>query len=61
MIVKFYKFLIYRKLMKQGIKGFELKIIEKSLFQNQQKSEPNLGENEEQNNLNHEINCLNLL
>ena len=31
------------------------------LFQNQQKSEPNLDENEEQNELDHEINYLNLI
>ena len=30
-------------------KRFKLKIREKSMFQNQQKSEPNLGKNEEQN------------
>ena len=53
MMIKFYDFTIHWKLMKQGIqwtkiKRFELKISEKSLFQNQQKFEPNLDENEEQ-------------
>ena len=43
------------------IKWFGLKIRDKSLFQNQQKSEPNLGKNEEQINLNYEINYLNLI
>ena len=35
--------------------------MEKSLFQNQQKSEQNLGENEEQFDFNHEINYLNVI
>ena len=38
------------------IKWFGLKIREKSLFQNQQKSVPNLGENEEHDDLNDESN-----
>ena len=52
-MMKFYDFAIHRKLMKQEfykikIKQFGLKIREKFLFQNQQKSALNLGENEEQ-------------
>ena len=43
------------------IKIFILKIKEKSLFQNQKKSAPNLGENEEQLDLKDEINYLNLI
>ena len=43
------------------IKRFRVKIREKSLFHNQQKFEPNLGENEEQFDLNDEINYLNLI
>ena len=43
------------------IKWFQFKIREKSLFQNQQKSKPNFGENEEQFDLNDEINYLNLI
>ena len=43
------------------IKQFGFKIKEKSLFENKKKSEPNLGKNEEQNDLNHEINYLNLI
>ena len=47
MIGEFHEFDIHRKLMKQGIQ-FRFKIREISLFQNQQKFEPKLGENEEQ-------------
>ena len=43
------------------IKWFKLKIKEKSLFLNQKKSKPNLGENEEQIDLKDEINYLNLI
>ena len=52
--------------MKQGIqwnkiKWWRVKIREISLFQNQQKFEPNLGKNEEQNDFKHKINYLNLI
>ena len=43
------------------IKRFELKIREKSLFQNKQKSAFNLGKNEEQFDLSNEIDYLNLI
>ena len=43
------------------IKKFGLKIKEQSLFQNQQKSEPNLGKNEEQFDSNDEIHYLYLI
>ena len=43
------------------MKQFKLKIREKSSFQNQKKSKPNLGENEEQIDLKDEINYLNLI
>ena len=55
MMIKFYEFTITESWWNKEsneieIKRFGLKIKKKSLFQNQQKSEPNLGENEEQNN-----------
>ena len=43
------------------IKWFEDKISEISLFQNQKKIEPNLGEIKEQNDFKHKINLLNLI
>ena len=45
--------------MKPDSSDFRLKIKEKSMFQNEQKSEPNLGKNEEQNNFNSKINLSN--
>ena len=52
--MKFYDFSIHGKFMKQEIQWNGNQVIrtldrEKSLFQNQQKSKPNLGKNEEQN------------
>ena len=65
MMMKFYDFSIHEWWNKESnetrIKWYRLKIREKSLFQNQQKSEPNLGKNEEQFDLNHEINYLNII
>ena len=60
-----YDFTIHKKLINKEsnetkIKRFGLKIREKSLFQTKQKSELNLGENEEQFDFNDEINYLNL-
>ena len=53
MMMKFYDFAIHGKLINKEsnetkIKRFGPKIREKSLFQDQQKSKSNLGENEEQ-------------
>ena len=44
-----------------NIKQFGLKIREKSLFQNQQKSAPKFGRNDEQFNISNEITYLNLI
>ena len=46
---------------KTRIKWLGVKIREISCFQNQQKFEPNLGENDEQNDFKHKINFLNLI
>ena len=51
-VMKFYEIDIHRKLMKKEsnetkIKIFRIKIREKSLFQNQQKSAPKFGRNDE--------------
>ena len=64
--MEFYEFAIHRKLMKQEIqwnkiKWFRIKIREISLFRNQKKLEPNLGENEEQIDFKRKINYLNLV
>ena len=50
-----------KKANETRIKWFGLKIREKSLFQNQKKSEPKLDENEEQNDLKTKIHYLNLI
>ena len=64
-MMKFYDFLSKERWNKESnetkIKRFGLKIREKSLFQNQQNSAPNLGENEKQLDLKDKINYLNLI